>query len=112
MSLFHDCFFLLNDVHRKRSLSLFHIKSLQANFSDLLDKKLTAWLSWLHFQESLAGILEKLSTIKSKHQLLCSELVTVGLAQKDTIDSISINLANTMDLIQQFHHRTDVEVQP
>lgn len=91
---------------------MFHIKCLQANFSDLLCKKLTACLSWLHFQESLAGILEKLGAIKSKHQLLCSELVTVGLAQKDTINSISVNLANTMDLIQQFHHTTDVEVPP
>lgn len=36
----------------------------------------------------------------------------MGLAQKDTIDSISVNLANTMDLIQQFHHTTDVEVPP
>ncbi|XP_075875993.1 SKA complex subunit 2 isoform X2 [Nelusetta ayraudi] len=82
-----------------------------------MDKRLrldfmTSAENTLHAEgESLAGILEKLSAIKSKHQLLCSELLTVGSAQKDTIDSISVNLANTMDLIQQFHHTTDVEVE-
>lgn len=86
-------------------------KSLLVQHKMSSNKKLNVLLHWLHFQESLAGILEKLSAIKSKHQALCSDLVTVGLAQKDAVDSISINLGNTMDLIQQFHHTTDVEVQ-
>lgn len=99
------------------------IEKLEAMFlkskADLeyMDKRLrldfmTSAENTLHAEgESLAGILEKLSAIRSKHQALCSELVTVGLAQKDTVDSISINLGSTVDLIQQFHHTTAVEVQ-
>lgn len=60
----------------------------------------------------MAVILEKLNAIKTKHLALCSEVVEMSLAQKDTIDSIRISLASVMELIQHFHHTTEVEVHP
>lgn len=73
---------------------------------------MNTWLCWLNLQDNMAVILEKLNAIKTKHLALCSEVVEMSLAQKDTIDSIRISLANVMELIQHFHHTTEVEVHP
>ncbi|CAK6977312.1 spindle and kinetochore-associated protein 2 [Scomber scombrus] len=62
-------------------------------------------------EENPAVMLENLRAIKAKHTALCSQLKDIAAAQKESMDSIRINLISVMGLIQHFQQTTDVEVQ-
>ncbi|XP_044286064.1 spindle and kinetochore-associated protein 2 isoform X2 [Varanus komodoensis] len=63
-------------------------------------------------EENPLVLIQQLSALKSRYRALCEQLEKISIERRDSMRSIRVTLAKTVQLVQEIQHHTGMEISP